>query len=596
MTRDFPRAVTGALVVVLLAMMTVLPGFTPHAAAQTAPTTRTYTYCVQLAGVAAGEQAAFARQARDILHEVDGWTLGGTIRFAPRSSCTGTGFTLWLAAPARVDAFSPGCSAAYSCRVGRNVIINRDRWHHATPSWRNGGGSIDGYRTMVVNHEVGHWLGYGHVGCPGNGQPAPVMQQQSISLQGCRPNARPTNTERQRLASSRGVQVLGAVRHGDVVQPRGTGLRYLVEEGQRRALPDDATLRARQPTGWVRWVADRDVGLLPVGRPVPSVTRPDTATGTLLAASSDAPIDVVRSGVRHRLPDACTFDTRGYLRSDVRLRSTAQLAELPAGAPLPRACGAAVAVVPRDTAAACPADRVPVEPFVDAIGTTHADGIACIAWWEVVRGVSDDTFAPGRVLNRGQFAAMVARWFDAVDADLPEAGTPAFDDVGTSVHQRDIERLAAAGIVGGFGDRRFAPGDPVSRGQVATIVTRAIEEALGLGLPDPALDPFYDDTDTAHEFSIGRAAEAGLVGGVAVGRYAPAREVTRGELATVLARALSLMLENPAVALPDERAGKPDPEPDLDAAPEAGADIEDESDVGIDGSDGQDTIDDGTGR
>jgi hypothetical protein len=211
-------------------------------------------------------------------------------------------------------------------------------------------------------------------------------------------------------------------------------------------------------------------------------------------------------------------------------------------------------VVARDTAAACPADRVPSGSFADAIGTTHADGIACIAWWEVVRGVDDDTFAPGRVLTRGQFAAMVARWIDAIEAELPEAATPAFDDVGASVHQRDIERLAAAGIVGGFGDRRFAPGDPVSRGQVATIVTRATEQALGRGLRDPELDPFYDDTDTAHEFGIGRAAEAGLVGGVAIGRYAPARQVTRGELATVLARALALLLEDTAIALPDERA------------------------------------------
>jgi predicted Zn-dependent protease len=43
----------------------------------------------------------------------------------------------------------------------------------------------------MVNHEVGHYLGLGHVGCPKKGAKAPVMMQQSISLGGCVPEAWP---------------------------------------------------------------------------------------------------------------------------------------------------------------------------------------------------------------------------------------------------------------------------------------------------------------------------------------------------------------------------------------------------------------------
>jgi hypothetical protein len=45
-------------------------------------------------------------------------------------------------------------------------VINETRWLQATPLWRREGGTLRGYRDLVVNHETGHWLGLGHRGCP----------------------------------------------------------------------------------------------------------------------------------------------------------------------------------------------------------------------------------------------------------------------------------------------------------------------------------------------------------------------------------------------------------------------------------------------
>jgi hypothetical protein len=99
--------------------------------------------------------------------------------------------------------FGSICDNIWSCRVGPNVVINYDRWQHASPAWNSFGGTMNDYRHMVINHETGHWLGFSHAQCPGAGQQAPVMQQQSIDLQGCKFNPWPSvgelATDRTRL-------------------------------------------------------------------------------------------------------------------------------------------------------------------------------------------------------------------------------------------------------------------------------------------------------------------------------------------------------------------------------------------------------------
>ena len=106
----------------------------------------------------------------------------------------------------------------WSCRVGNAVIINQTRWLHASDSWNSAGGSLDSYRHYVVNHETGHWLGFGHAFCPGAGQLAPVMQQQSKGLQGCRHNTWPVSGELSAAGSRHGVGVRArgpAIQHSD---------------------------------------------------------------------------------------------------------------------------------------------------------------------------------------------------------------------------------------------------------------------------------------------------------------------------------------------------------------------------------------------
>ncbi|WGW10533.1 DUF3152 domain-containing protein [Saxibacter everestensis] len=75
-----------------------------------------------------------------------------------------------------------------SCRNGNNVVLNVYRWIEGADDF---GTDLTAYREYLVNHEVGHRLGHGHVSCPAKGKPAPVMMQQTYSTGDCRYNAWP---------------------------------------------------------------------------------------------------------------------------------------------------------------------------------------------------------------------------------------------------------------------------------------------------------------------------------------------------------------------------------------------------------------------
>jgi len=133
--------------------------------------------------------AAFAQAVGATLADPRGWTAGGQWRFQQVGADRNADFTIFLATPDTRDALCADTPDGYtSCRNGANVVLNVARWVKGAPPFR---ASLTTYRQYMVNHEVGHRLGHGHERCPGPGKPAPVMQQQTLGLQGCVANAWP---------------------------------------------------------------------------------------------------------------------------------------------------------------------------------------------------------------------------------------------------------------------------------------------------------------------------------------------------------------------------------------------------------------------
>ncbi|MER5360213.1 DUF3152 domain-containing protein [Streptomyces sp. NPDC002785] len=132
-----------------------------------------------------------AAEVARILAAPRGWSHHGERTF--RQVADGpAGLVIRIATPATTDAICGKSGldthGEVNCRVGADVIVNLKRWQQGSPEFH---GPLAGYRALIINHEVGHWLGHGHETCPDKGRPAPAMMQQIYGLKGCDSNAWP---------------------------------------------------------------------------------------------------------------------------------------------------------------------------------------------------------------------------------------------------------------------------------------------------------------------------------------------------------------------------------------------------------------------
>ena len=136
----------------------------------------------------------FAAAVESTLGDSRSWGNGGRMSFQRVGTAEALAgafdFKVSLVSPGHMETYCPGVGTGgyTSCRYGDRAVINLARWATAVPDYQ---GDIATYRQYVINHEVGHVLGNGHQPCPAPGQVAPVMQQQTLGLQGCTKNAWP---------------------------------------------------------------------------------------------------------------------------------------------------------------------------------------------------------------------------------------------------------------------------------------------------------------------------------------------------------------------------------------------------------------------
>jgi spore germination protein YaaH len=170
----------------------------------------------------------------------------------------------------------------------------------------------------------------------------------------------------------------------------------------------------------------------------------------------------------------------------------------------------------------------PRTPFTDVKGTPFEADVTWLYFAGITSGCTASLFCPTGSVTRAEMASFLARALG-----LPAATRDYFADDAGSVHESDINRVAEAGVTSGCASGRYCPGARISRAEMASFLARAL--ALG----PSATDYFTDDGGSIHESNINRVAAAGIASGCATGLFCPRDPVTRGQMAAFLHRAFA---------------------------------------------------------
>jgi len=174
-----------------------------------------------------------------------------------------------------------------------------------------------------------------------------------------------------------------------------------------------------------------------------------------------------------------------------------------------------------------PTPAAAADSFSDISNSKFKAAIEWLVASGITAGCGGTEFCPLGVVTRGQMASFLVRFLG-----LPPSTTDHFADDNGTTHEAAINSLADSGITGGCGTGAFCPSGTVTRAQMASFLARALGLSHG-----GAADLFDDDDADSHVVNIERLAVSGITSGCGTRRFCPGAPVTREQMAAFLRRA-----------------------------------------------------------
>ena len=152
----------------------------------------------------------------------------------------------------------------------------------------------------------------------------------------------------------------------------------------------------------------------------------------------------------------------------------------------------------------------------------------------IINGYEDGTYLPDGKLTRAEAAKIIAVTFGLSS----DASVSSFSDVSADHWALQyIEACVEAGIINGYEDGTFLPGQNVTRAEMAKMI------AAAAGLSSDASAGTFSDVSASHWALpyIEACYDAGIITGYEDGTFLPGNNITRAEAAAIISRVLGLM-------------------------------------------------------
>lgn len=179
----------------------------------------------------------------------------------------------------------------------------------------------------------------------------------------------------------------------------------------------------------------------------------------------------------------------------------------------------------------------------------------------LMNGISETEFAPQGTLTRGMIATVISRM---AEAKVDNVAKTSFADVEVNRYYTGaIDWAAENGLVKGYPDGTFQPNRPVTRQEAATMVYRYAAYAQ-LTLPETEKKQAFTDSDSISKFAsepVEAMQMAGILSGYSDGSFRPQNSITRAEAAKILSVFLSVAQQPEQPTEPETEPTEPETEP-----------------------------------
>ncbi|UQZ34547.1 hypothetical protein C2I18_14080 [Paenibacillus sp. PK3_47] len=179
--------------------------------------------------------------------------------------------------------------------------------------------------------------------------------------------------------------------------------------------------------------------------------------------------------------------------------------------------------------------------FGDTAGHWAKAAIDLLASKLIITGTSSTEFSPSKMVSRAEFAALITRSLGLATV----SGGTSFSDVSTSAWYADaVQTAAAAGLITGYTDGTFKPNSPITRQEMAVILSKAIKYTGTTLTAGPAALAKFSDAAKIPAWSQAAVQEIAaelIIQGRPDGSFAPQNNATRAEAVTMLEKTLKFL-------------------------------------------------------